>query len=157
MSEHPFIFQPGVWIGKGKVSLSMMAENELTFCTKWNVGEIDDHGKLEALQEIEISGLADRMQNQFVFYDVTKKGFCIELENQALGTVLGQGLLQPEKISWEFRLRDLGFEGFELYEKGEEPDTYFVHAEYMATDDFRTTIHGKIWKKQSQLSKENKK
>ena len=154
MNEHPFIFQPGVWLGEGRVSLSMMKENELRFCTKWNVREIDDHAKIEAFQEIEISGLADRMENQFIFYDVTKKGFCIELENQALGAVVGQGLLHPEKISWEFRLGHLGFEGFEFYEKGEEPDMYLVHAEYMASDDFRTTIHGKIWKKQTESLKE---
>lgn len=148
MSQHPFIFQPGIWIGEGKVTLSMMKESELTFCTKWKIRETDDHGKIEALQEIEISGLADRMNNQFAFYDLTKKDFCIELENQALGVVVGQGILNPEKISWEFRLGHLGFEGFELYEKGEEPDTYFVHAEYMASDDFRTTIRGRIWKQQ---------
>ena len=157
MSNHPFIFQPGVWIGEGKVSLSMMKENELTFFTKWNIKEINDQGKVEALQEIEISGLADRMQNQFVFYDFVKKGFCIELENQALGTVVGHGIFNPEKISWEFRLGHLGFEGFEFYEKGEDPETYFFHAEYMASDDFRTTIHGKIWKKHISPLNENKK
>jgi len=32
------------------------------------------------------------------------------------------------------------------YEKSELPDTYLMHAEYATNDDFRTVIHGKIWR-----------
>lgn len=143
--KHPFIFKPGGWIGEGKITLSMMDE-PLAFFTRWKVPEADEKGRVDSIQEIQISGLPDVMQNLFAFYDVTQKGFQIELENQSLGKVVGKGMINDKLIGWEFRLEHLGFEGFEFYEKGEAPDTYLMHAEYATSDDFRTVIHGKIWR-----------
>ena len=39
---------------------------------------------------------------------------------------------------------DLGFEGFEFYEK-QKDDSYLMRAEYSTTDQYRTLIIGKIW------------
>ncbi len=141
--KHPFILKPGSWFGEGKITLSMMDE-ELPFYTRWKVPE-GEKGRIESMQEIQISGLSDVMQNQFIFYDITRKNFSIELENQSLGKVVGKGMINDKLIGWEFRLEHLGFEGFEFYEKGEASDTYLMHAEYATNDDFRTVIHGKIW------------
>ncbi|MEM8727267.1 MAG: hypothetical protein AAGE99_00930 [Chlamydiota bacterium] len=144
MKKHPFILKPGSWLGEGKVTLSMMDE-QLPFYTRWKVPG-DEKGRIESIQEIQISGLSDVMQNQFAFYDITWKEFSIELENQSLGRVVGKGMINDRLIGWEFRLASLGFEGFEFYEKSEILDTYLMHAEYATNDDFRTVIHGKIWR-----------
>ena len=129
-----------------------MMDEELAFFTRWKIPEADNKGRIDSLQEIQISGLEDMMQNQFAFYDISRKGFNIELENQSLGKVVGQGLINENVIGWEFRLGHLGFEGFEFYEATQDPNTYLMHAEYATTDDFRTIIHGKIW-----LTQENNK
>lgn len=142
--KHPFIFKPGTWLGEGKITLSTM-EEDLPFFTRWEVFAADNKGRIKSLQEIEISGLSEVMQNQFIFYDITSKGFAIELENQSLGKVVGKGMISDKLIGWEFRLDHLGFEGFEFYEKSDTPDIYLMHAEYATNDDFRTVIHGKIW------------
>lgn len=123
-----------------------MVKEELPFYTKWKISPQDDTGYIECIQEIQISGLSDIMINQFVFYDILQKDFCIELENQTLGKVVGKGMLNPNRLAWEFRLGHLGFEGFEFYEATED-GSYKMHAEYATVDDFRTEIHGKIWKK----------
>lgn len=145
--QHPFIFTPGAWLGEGKITLSMM-EDKLPFYTRWKIPPADEGGRIASTQEIQIAGLSDLMHNQFSFYDISKKNFAIELENQSLGKVVGKGLINTKVIGWEFRLGHLGFEGFEFYEVAEEPDTYLLHAEYSTSDDFRTIIHGKVWKKQ---------
>ncbi|MCK4934971.1 MAG: hypothetical protein KAR79_05230 [Simkaniaceae bacterium] len=145
IKKHAFIFKPGVWLGEGKIKLSMVQE-KLSFHTKWKIMPQDDTGYIECLQEIHISGISDVMINQFILYDILQKDFCIELENQTMGKVVGKGLLNPQRIAWEFRLGHLGFEGFECYEL-QEDETYLMHAEYATNDDFRTEIHGKIWKK----------
>ncbi len=118
----------------------------LDFYTRWKVPEADEKGYVDSLQEIQISGLSDVMQNQFTFYDITRRGFHIELENQSLGKVVGKGMINDHRIGWEFRLDHLGFEGFEFYEKGDTSEAYLMHAEYATNDDFRTVIHGKIWR-----------
>lgn len=143
--KHRFIFEPGPWLGEGKMTLSMM-EEELSFYTRWNVPKPDGEGRIGSMQEIQISGLNEIMQNQFAFFDINEKNFSIELENQSLGKVVGKGMINDKIIGWEFRLEHLGFEGFEFYEKVDLPDTYLMHAEYATNDDFRTVIHGKIWR-----------
>ncbi|MCB1084994.1 MAG: hypothetical protein KDK60_02720 [Chlamydiia bacterium] len=146
--KHPFILKPGRWLGEGKITLSTV-EEVLPYYTRWTVPDRDDKGCIASMQEIEISGLADVMKNQFSFYNMNRKTFVIELENQSLGKVVGKGMISDKLIGWEFRLDHLGFEGFEFYEKGELPDTYLMHAEYATNDDFRTVIHGKIWRSSS--------
>ena len=150
MRKHRFIFKPGSWIGEGKITFSMIDE-PLPFYTKWESFK-RENGRIELMQEIQVSGLAEVMQNQFAFYDMNSKIFAIKLKNQSLGQVIGKGMINDQVIGWEFRLNRLGFEGFEFYEKGKTPKTYFMHAEYATNDDFRTVIHGKIWS-QSKKSK----
>jgi hypothetical protein len=143
MTNHAFILSPNSWLGEGKIQLSMV-EEELGFYTRWNVAGPDNGGKIECVQEIQVKGLSDVMINQFSFFDVTPSSFSIELENQALGKVIGSGIINDKIIAWEFRVNELGFEGFEFYEK-QSDNSYFMRAEYATSDQFRTIIQGKVW------------
>jgi hypothetical protein len=145
MHKHPFIFSPEAWIGEGKIQLNRV-EEELLFYTRWNVSSRDQQGLITCAQEIQVKGHSDVMINQFVMYDLTANGFTIDLENQALGKVTGKGIISDNLIGWEFRAPEIGFEGFEFYEK-QPDDSYLMRAEYASTEEFRTLIHGKVWKK----------
>lgn len=145
MLPHSFILRPSIWLGEGKIRLSLVDE-ELSFITRWNISQKDGSGKIEGVQEIQVKGLTDVMFNQFIFSDVVANNFSVDLENQALGKVTGKGLISEKLIAWEFRIPDIGFEGFEFYEK--QPDnTYLMRAEYATNDQFRTIINGKVWQK----------
>ncbi len=144
MSTHSFILTPSNWLGEGTIQLNMVDE-ELGFFTRWNVPNRDAIGRIECTQEIQVKGLSDIMINQFAFFDLSSPNFSIELENQALGKILGSGLVNDKVIAWEFRIPDIGFEGFEFYEK-ESDTSYLMRAEYATRDQFRTLIQGRLWK-----------
>jgi hypothetical protein len=144
MTAHPFILTPSSWLGEGKIQLSMV-EEELAFFTRWNVAQKDETGKIECIQEIQVKGLSEIMQNQFIFYDLASGTFTLDLDNPALGKVTGTGLITDAVIAWEFRAVELGFEGFEFYER-QKDDSYLMRAEYSTSDQFRTIIQGKVWK-----------
>lgn len=143
MSNHAFIFASSSWLGEGKIQLNMVDE-ELGFVTRWSVSERDPTGKIECIQEIQVKGLSDVMHNEFSFSNLTPNSFSVDLENPALGKVTGVGIINEKVIGWEFRIEDLGFEGFEFYEK-QEDGSYLMRAEYATADQFRTVIRGKVW------------
>ncbi len=142
--HHPFILQPSSWLGEGKINLSLV-EEELPFYTRWKIQEKDDCGKIECLQEIQVKGLSEIMQNQLLLYDLNPGTFVIELDNPALGRVIGKGIVSEKLIGWEFRSPEAGFEGYEFYEK-QPDDSYLMHAEYSTSDQLRTIIKGRVWK-----------
>lgn len=143
MVQHAFLLTPGVWLGAGKIQLNMVAE-ELNFFTRWNIEKADNDGRIECMQEIQVKGLSEIMQNGFTFYNFHTGEFEVELENQALGKIIGKGLITDKTMAWEFRVEEIGFEGFEFYEKQEDL-TYLMRAEYATSDQFRTLIQGKVW------------
>jgi len=144
MTHHQFLLTPTSWLGQGKIQLNMVSE-ELAFFTRWNANQVDGEGKIECLQEIQVKGLSDIMHNQFLIYNLTTGGeFAIELENQALGRITGKGLINEKVIAWEFRIEEIGFDGFEIYEKQDEKN-YLMRAEYATADQFRTLIQGRVW------------
>jgi hypothetical protein len=142
--HHHFLLTPSSWLGQGKIQLNMVAE-ELAFFTRWNSANPDSEGRIECFQEIQVKGLSDVMHNEFLLYNLNSGEFQIDLENQALGRVTGTGLISEKVIAWEFRIIDIGFEGFELYEKQDE-NNYLMRAEYATSDQFRTLIQGRLWK-----------
>ena len=144
MTQHHFLLNSGVWLGEGKIQLNMVAE-ELSFYTRWNVGVPSQEGKIECGQEIQIKGISEEMRNQFLISNLVPGEFTIELENQALGKIVGKGVVSDKVIAWEFRVEDIGFEGFELYEK-QDDNNYLMRAEYATNDQFRTVIEGRVWK-----------
>ena len=146
MPTHGFSsLNPGSWLGEGTIHLNMIDE-ELGFFTRWNVAQKDGGGKIQCTQEIQVKGLSDMMINQFSFFDLSASQFILELENHALGCVAGSGLLTLKVIAWEFRILDIGFEGFEFYEL-QSDNSYLMRAEYSTNDEFRTIIQGKVWEK----------
>jgi hypothetical protein len=143
MTQHQFLLSPSSWLGQGKIQLNMVSE-ELAFFTRWNTNKVDGDGRIECIQEIQVKGLSDVMQNEFLIYNMTGGEFVIDLENQALGRITGKGLINDKVIAWEFRVEEIGFEGFELYEKQDEKN-YLMRAEYATSDQFRTMIQGRVW------------
>lgn len=142
---HEFIFQTGQWIGEGKISFSSSPEH-LHFYTKWMIAPSLDK-QIHCQQKVETQGSSDLVFNDFRITDLTEKDFKIELKNEHVGKVFGKGIIDPKTIAWEFRDNNM-IEGFEVYEIQENGD-YMVHAEYSSTDQFRTIIDGRIWKKMS--------
>ena len=147
MNKHNFIFTPTVWLGEGKIQLNMV-EEELPFYTKWTIAPKDDGGKIECIQHIQVKGLSEMMHNQLIFSDFAQRNFAIELDNPSIGRVIGKGLITDKLIAWEFRVPQIGFEGFESYEK-QPDDSYLMHAEYATADQLRTVIKGKVWQETS--------
>jgi hypothetical protein len=142
---HPFLLTPAVWLGQGKIKLSLAVE-ELVFFTRWSIAEADTEGKIVLIQEIQIKGLPEIMHNEFTLSNLSQGEFSIELENEAVGRVTGKGVINDKVIAWEFRVEDIGFEGFEIYEKQDDKN-YLMRAEYATNDEFRTLIEGKLWQK----------
>jgi len=145
--EHPFLFSPKKWLGEGKIQLSV-SDEELDFYTRWSLGGLSPEGQIPATQEVQIKGVSDIMQNQFTITDLTANRFNIELENTALGKIEGKGIIKDNTIAWEFRDSEIGFEGFEFYEK-QQDGSYLMRAEYATPDQYRTIIRGKIWENQA--------
>lgn len=143
MTQHDFIFQPGQWIGEGKITFSSSPEH-LHFYTKWMIAPPTDH-HIHCQQKVETQGSDDQVLNDFKVSDASASSFRIELKNEHVGKVVGQGVIDAKTIAWEFRGNNQ-IEGFEVYELQDNGD-YMVHAEYSSSDQFRTIIDGRIWKK----------
>jgi hypothetical protein len=143
MFNHTFIFNPGTWMGEGKIVLNMV-EEELVFNTNWAIQNKDFAGKVSCAQDIQIQGLAEGMRNELTFYDFGNKTFTVDMENQNVGRIVGTGVFDEKTIAWEFRSNDMNFEGFETYAL--QPDgSYSMHGEYVTSDQFRTQIEARIW------------
>lgn len=142
--KHNFIFKPNTWVGKGDISLNMV-EEKLIFTTKWKVAKKDSLGKIKAIQKIQIDGISEEMQNELTFFDFTKTGFSVEMENVNIGRILGTGIYDDKMVAWEFKDSSLNFEGFETYFIKKD-GSYKVTSEYVTSDQFRTFIAGNISK-----------
>lgn len=141
--QHEFIFQTGQWIGEGKISFSSSPE-QLHFYTKWMIA-LPKERSIHCKQKVETQGSDEQVLNDFKISDATDSSFKIELKNEHVGKVEGVGIIDAKTIAWEFRGNNQ-IEGFEVYERQENGD-YAVHAEYSSSDQFRTIIDGRIWKK----------
>lgn len=143
MNAHEFIFVPGQWLGEGRITFTVSPE-VLHFYNKWNVEKIE-RGMISCQQEVEMEGREENLFNNFTFSEFLPSSFSVELTNQLLGTLKGKGIIDVKTIAWEFSGYP-DFEGFEVYELQENGD-YMMHAEYISSDQFRTIIDGRIWKK----------
>ena len=140
-----FLFEPGEWLGAGQVSFSI-SPDVLYFRTKWSIAK-QESSSFYCTQVVEIVG-GDRIVNVFVVTPENASAFQITLENELLGTFVGQGVQDDSCVAWEFRNRG-SFEGYEVYERLQELE-YTMRAEYLSSDA-RTMIRGRIWKRQSHL------
>lgn len=146
---HDFLFKPHIWIGEGKITFSY-SPDFVKFYTRWHV-QTESEGLIKAIQTVEMKGVQEHVVNEFTFKSITSSTFSVSLENDMVGMVLGKGILDPTKISWEFAPGQ-SIEGFEVYELQENGD-YFLHAEYLSPDQYRNTIEGLIWKKSTEGEK----
>lgn len=143
MFNHSFIFNPGSWIGEGKITLNMV-EEELVFNSNWTVQNKDFAGKVVCAQDIAIHGLSDCMRNELTFYDFGGKQFAVDMENQNIGKITGIGVFDEKTIAWEFRDNSASFEGYESYDL-QADGSYLMRGEYITSDQLRTQIEAKIW------------
>jgi hypothetical protein len=143
MTNHQFIFTPGTWVGEGTINFSTSPET-IHFYTKWTV-ENPDQSALDWKQQVEMRGADDCVYNKLAFSEVSQDSFVVTLENDMIGKASGKGVIDAKTIAWEYRQVN-DFEGFEVYELQEDGD-YMMHAEYSSTDQYRTVINGRIWKK----------
>ncbi len=149
MSTH-FLFQPGEWLGTGQVSFSM-SPDVLHFRTKWVVRE-GENSSFQCTQIVEIVG-GDRIVNDFAIKPQDSSAFEIVLENELLGTFSGTGVIEERTIAWEFREKG-AFEGYEVYRRTDDTE-YTMHAEYLSSDQMRTMIRGRIWKRVAQFAEDS--
>jgi len=145
METHHFIFRPGLWIGEGKLSFNISPE-ELRFYTRWTISS-EREGAIHAFQQVEMESAPEQVKNNFRFSKFTEKTFFVELENESMGIIQGTGVIDTNKMGWEFHLE--GFEGFEMYSLIPEKEEFALHAEYSPGSQLRTIIRGRIWQKMS--------
>ena len=143
MKNH-FLFQSGEWLGTGQVSFSM-SPDVLHFRTKWEIHS-DEPRYFHCKQIVEIVG-GDRILNSFEITLPLPNAFDIVLTNELLGTFSGTGVIEERLVAWEFREKGV-FEGYEVY-KCVDDNEYTMHAEYLSSDQTRTLIRGRIWKRTS--------
>ena len=140
---HSFFFEPGKWVGKGKITLTL-SNDELDYQTLWQVRP-ERNGVIICTQDVQIEGGGEKVVNELHLSDVTGGKFLVQLENVMIGSVPGKGLIDDKVIAWEYRENNVGFEGFEVYERKED-GSYAMRGEYASDDQTRTKITGKIWR-----------
>lgn len=143
MSLNDFIFEPGAWIGEGKITFSASPEF-IKFYTRWQIEKINDK-IFQATQVVEMVGIPEKLNNTLTITDIKPHSFSLILQNNTVSQIHGKGIRDDKTIAWEFRGQE-DFEGFEVYEKQENGD-YFMHAEYGAPEQYRTMVEGLIWRK----------
>ena len=91
-----------------------------------------------------MEGVEDAVHSNFHIYGLTEDDFSITLQSDHFDQVIGTGIIDDQKIGWEFRQKG-ALEGFEVYEI-QDDGSYHFHAEYSSPDQFRTMIDGQIKK-----------
>ena len=143
MEPHTFLFEPGRWVGAGRITFNVSKEL-IRFYTRWTI-EIDEQGRLICNQVVEMQGIPDKVENRFIVYGLVANKFKIEMHSQSVGSAAGDGIVDEKTIAWEFH-GQADVEGFEVYEVQENGD-YMLHAEYASTEQLRTIIDARIWRK----------
>ncbi len=131
-------------MGDGTITFNEFGHG-LKFYTRWKTSNASPT-EVSCIQEIEVEGLMDKTQNRFTLTKIKPNAFSITLENESLGKVEGKGVMDEKTVAWEFSNKELGFEGFEVYEL-QADGNYVTRGEYISIDQLRTIIEGKIWKK----------
>ena len=147
--QHKFIFQPGEWIGQGKLLLSFSPE-PVRFLTRWVIDiQNQETQEITCKQVVERGGGIELIINHYRISKITSFSFDLELTNESVGSVTGKGIIDADTISWEFEKKipydgSDGFKGFEIYTLQPNGD-YHVHAEYSSGKQFQTKVEGRIW------------
>lgn len=142
MSLHLFIFDSGIWLGKGTISL-INSTSYIDFFTKWEITEKKE-GVYEAIQIVEIME-EEHLINRYLFNEISPQIFHLTLENELIGKINGTGFYNEQVIKWEFKERE-SLDGHELYEL-QKSGEYRFNAEFGSEANYGTVIKGTIWKK----------
>lgn len=148
--EHQFIFHPGVWLGQGVLTFSYSSE-QIFFYTKWIVDPADND-LICAQQQVQKQGENEILLNFFCFSMMTPSTFTVELKNETINRACGKGIVDEQRIAWTYYTNISNpqietFEGFESYLL-QDTGEYLSHAEYTSMEDYKTIVHGKIWRKE---------
>ncbi len=143
MEPHLFLFKPGRWVGAGRITFNVSKEL-IRFYTRWTI-EKDKQGRLICNQVVEMQGIPEKVENRFLVYGFDETKFKIDMHSDAVGSATGTGIVDKKTIAWEFH-GQAGVEGYEVYELQENGD-YMLHAEYASSEQFRTIIDARIWRK----------
>ncbi len=143
MASHTFLFEPGRWVGAGRITFNVSREL-IRFYTRWTIVK-DELGRLVCNQVVEMQGIPEKVENHFIVYGLEANKFKIEMQSESVGLATGVGIVDEKTIAWEFHGQP-DVEGFEIYEIQENGD-YMLHAEYASTDQLRTIIDARIWRK----------
>ena len=131
------------WLGQGVIQLNVSTDR-LPFYARWTVSE-GGEGEIIVLQELEIEGVEDKLENNLLIKNIVKDRFDIVIKNDIWGEADGWGRIYDEKVAWEVRKHGKGFEGLEVYKVIGE-DRYALSADYVSPNSYRTHIDGKLWK-----------
>lgn len=122
-----------------------MSPEVLQFTTHWEVSLLGDQ-RFRAVQRVEIPG-QEVQTNVFTITKQPSGDFQLFLENEVIGVFSGEGVSDEKQVAWEFTHYG-ALEGMEVYEKNSENE-YAFHGEYTGGDDYSTSIHGTISKKEA--------
>jgi hypothetical protein len=139
---HLFLLEKGIWKGNGLIQISMVKET-LNFEKRWMIHSKDFLGRVEALQINQIEGLPEPTKNEYLFYNISKNSFTVELQSPHLGKIVGVGFIDEKSIGWEFRKNEKEFEGYETYHL-QNDGSYEMQGEYITADHFRSKISSKL-------------
>lgn len=139
-NDHSFFFQAGRWVGKGTISLTL-SDDSLAYETTWKVLP-ERGGVIHCTQMVRIEGSGEQVINELQFSQLESGAFAVQLDNVMIGSVPGKGLVDSKVVAWEYKDNQVGFEGFEVYQRL-EANRYAVNGEY-ASDETRTKIKGEI-------------
>jgi hypothetical protein len=143
--QHAFIFEPGRWIGQGKITFSK-SNDLIHFYTSWQIEPLEE-GKIHCRQTVEMVEIEQVVINDYIIDFIQDNHFRIVREKEEAQVIAGKGVVDESSIAWEFREGD-DVKGFEVYELVEQGD-YMFHAEFLSIELFRTIVDGRIWKKSS--------
>lgn len=143
-----FIIVPGDWLGYGKIWIANVTE-PVVFYTSWTLMKINETTTI-GKQVIEQQGVEEHQHNLFRFSSITDNSFLIELENEVIGSVEGTGVIEANRIAWQFsqpiKFKDtFGFTGSEEYLLLDSGD-FQLNAEYHSPDHI-TIVTGKLWRR----------
>lgn len=107
-----FIFEPGEWVGEGEISFFAGAQKS-SYRTKWEIHPIFKERVL-AVHSVFLKGVDEPIMNFYRFSSFEEGLFKVEMENILFGKVEGAGLIETDRVKWEFT-ETPHFRGFEEY------------------------------------------
>lgn len=150
--DHSFIFEPGIWLGQGKVRIQQSSDFVNVYM-KWDFSPADEKGGIACKQYVEREGVKDILCNALYFLPMTPVIFSVELTQDGAEKSSGFGFINAERIAWEYlkkaeETKEIetfleGHESYILQQNGE----YLCQAEFSSGKEYTTHLEGVLWKR----------